>query len=257
MKQIMLKVQVAAVALAFIAGSSYASLRPVGDNVTLAELQGVFDSIGSTIDAVTDQTTEDAFLPTGAGNATAAYVATISWFRDDIEFGIYNLLDPSQKVKLFSQSLATPGDSVSLKFDEGNDYVVTLDTSDPFSPVVVDSSSYFLDFGFYAIATDNGEDFYSQDFLNVGSYARMLTYEGKGDLVTIGTVGTYPDNGHWYVALEAGAYGTGDPTGADYSDIVVQMESITPSDVVPEPATLGLFGLVSGGIYFARRFFIV
>jgi hypothetical protein len=28
-------------------------------------------------------------------------------------------------------------------------------------------------------------------------------------------------------------------------------------DVVPEPATLGLLGLISGGIYFARRFFVV
>jgi hypothetical protein len=246
-----------------VIGNVQGSLRPVGDSGTLVELQGAFDGIGSTIDAVNDQTTEDAFLPTGAGNASAAYVATVSWNWDELEFGIYNLLDPSEKVTLFSESVANPGDSVSLKFDEGNNYVVSLDTSDPFLPVVIDSADYFSDFGFYAIATTPSEGYlYSQDFLNYGNYARMLTYEGKGDLVSIGTVGTYPDNDHWYVAVEAGNYGTLDPTDVeglepgDYTDMVVQMESITPSDVVPEPASLGLLGLVTGRIYFARRFFI-
>ena len=262
----MLKVQVTAVALAlvFIAGNSYASPRPVGNSGTLAELQGVFGGIGSTIDAVNDQTEEDAFLPTGAGNASAAYVATVSWNWEELEFGIYNLLDPSQKVTLFNESVANPGDSVSLKFDEGNDIVVSWDTSNPLAPpVLIDSSTYFSDFGFYAIANTPSEGYlYSQDFLNYGSYARMLTYEGKGDLVSIGSVGTYPDIDHWYIAVEAGNYGTLDPTDVegpqpgDYTDMVVQMESITPSDVVPEPASVLLFACTGAGIAFVRRRFI-
>jgi hypothetical protein len=268
MKKEVLKVQMMAVAVAlalvFIAGNSYASLRPVGNSTTLSELQGVFDGIGSTIDAVNDQTTEDAFLPTGAGNASAAYIATVSWAWEELEFGIYNLLEPSQKVALFYESTSNPGDSVSLKFDEGNDYVVSLDTSDPFLPVVIDSSTYFSDFGFYAIATTPLEGYlYSQDFLNYGEYARMLTYEGKGDLVTIGSVGTYPDNGHWYIAVEAGNYGDRDPTDVngiepgDYTDMVVQLESIAPSDVVPEPASVLLMAGTAAGIAFVRRRFLI
>lgn len=264
MRGIILNVQVAVVALAllFMAGNSSASVRPVGNSGTLTELQGVFDGIGSTIDAVNDQTTEDAFLPTGAGNASAAYVATVSYFWTELEFGIYNLLDPSQKLTMFNYSVASPGDSVAIKFDEGNDLVVTLNTSDPLVPVVVDSTSYFMDFGFYAITYGvTGESpegyLYSQDFLNTGSYARMLTYEGKGDLVSIGSVGTYPDNGHWYVATEAGNYSGGDPTGGDFSDMVVQLESIAPSDVVPEPASVLLLTGTAAGIVFVRRRFLV
>jgi hypothetical protein len=32
--------------------------------------------------------------------------------------------------------------------------------------------------------------------------------------------------------------------------------AVLPGSVIPEPASIGLLGLVSGGIYFARRFFI-
>jgi len=255
----MLRVQVAvvALALAFIAGNSYASLRPVGDAVTLSEVQGVFDGIGSTIDAVLDQTTEDAFLPTGAGNSVASYVATVSFGWPNMEFGIYNLLDPSQKVKVFDSSAVAAGDSVVIAFDEGLNLVASVNFANPLAPVTIDSTSYFLDFGFYAITTDGEFSpdgyLYSQDFLNVGNYARMLTYQGKGDLVSIGDAGTYPDDHHWYVAVEGGAYYGSDPTGGDFSDMIVQLESITPSDVIPEPGSALLLASAAVGMAAVRR----
>jgi hypothetical protein len=246
-----------------LSGNVQGSLRPVGDNVTLSELQGVFDGIGSNIDAVNNQTTEDAFMPTGNGLASAGYVATVSYGWAELEFGIYNLLDTSQTVKLFDYSVATPGDSVALKFDAGNDLVYTVSLANPLNPVVIDSSTYFMDFGFYAITYgENGSSpdgsLYSQDFLNNGSYGRMLTYEGQGDLVSLDEgLSSYLDSDHWYVAAEAGAYYGADPTGGDFTDMVVQMESIAPSDVVPEPASVLLMASTAVGIAFARRRFAI
>ena len=85
----------------------------------------------------------------------------------------------------------------------------------------------------------------------------MLTYEGKGDLVTIGDAGTYPDQNHWYIATEAGAYYGSDPTVGDYTDMVVQMESITPSEVVPEPGSALLLASAAAGMAFVRRRFLI
>ncbi len=237
-------------------GSVQGALRPWGDSASLAELQGVFDGIGSTIDAVNDQTSEALFEPTGAGNSVAAYVATVSWGWSDLEFGIYSMNDPSQRVKLFNESTAALGDSVVLTFDEGLGLVASVDLSNPLDPVVIDQSDYFVEFGFYAIAYDGASvvegPLYSEDSLNPGGYARFLTYEAKGDDVTIGDAGTYNDINHWYVAAEGGNYDGTSTENADFNDMIVQMESITP---IPEPATLGLMGVFAGGICFSRRFF--
>jgi hypothetical protein len=235
----------------FTAGNVDASLsRPWGDSASLSELQYLFDGIGSTIDAVNDQSTEALFEPTGTGNSVASYVATISFEWPELEFGIYSMDDPNQRVPMFYESTATAGDSIVVQFDLGADYVrvVDLDTLS-----VLSSTNYFKEFGFYAITTTTSGTsgpFYSEDHLNPGGFAHFLTYEGKGDDVTIGTSGTYSDIDHWYVAVEGGT--ATDTTEEDFSDFVVQMESITP---IPEPASIGLIALMTGGIFFVRRFF--
>lgn len=234
--------------LVAVSGNVQGSLRPWGDAGSLSELQGVFDGIGSTMDAVNDQTTEALFEPTGVGNSTAAYVATVSWSAGDIDFGIYNMDNPNQQVSMFSYSLSpTPGESVVVQFDQGNDWVRVLDLV---SLTVYDSSTYFKEFGFYA--TSYSGTYFSEDNLNYESNAHFLTYEGKGDQVTIGSSGTYSDIDHWYVAAEVGSSGA--TTGSDFSDMVVQMESITP---IPEPSSIAMIGLVSGSALFIRKRFII
>lgn len=240
------------VALIALAGNVQGSLRPWGDAASLSGLQGVFDGIGSTIDVVNDQTAESLFEPTGTGNSVASYVATASWGWPELEFGIYNMDDPGQRVSMFFDSGASAGDSVVVQFDLGANYVRVVDLA---SLTVLSSTSYFKEFGFYALTTtDTGTagPYFSQDDLNTGGYAHFLTYEGKDDQVTIGSSGTYSDIDHWYIAVEAGT--TIDTTNSDFSDMVVQMESITP---IPEPATMGLISLFVGGLYFKRKFFPV
>lgn len=242
------------VALVALTGQSEASLRPYGDSVSLSDLQGAFNSIGSTIDVVNDQTSEDLFEPTGTGNSVASYVASVSWGWPELEFGIYNMNDPNQKVALFYESAAGAGDSVIVQFDQGADYVRTVDLS---TFTILSQTNYFKEFGFYSITYDGQGDvgagpYYTEDALNPGGFAHMLTYEGKGDQVTIGTSGTYSDIDHWYVAVEASP--TIDTTTSDFSDMIVQMESIT---AIPEPASLVLLAGMSSLMVFIRKRFVV
>ena len=61
------------------------------------------------------------------------------------------------------------------------------------------------------------------------------------------------DTGHYCLATEEGNIDA-TASDADFSDMVVQMESIIP---IPEPASLGLIGLFACGQWFKRRFFLV
>ena len=239
-----------AVALITLAVTAQGSVRPFGDAVTLSELQDVFTGIGSSIDAVNDQTTEALFEPTGTGNSVASYVATATWSAGDIDFGIYDMDAPNVQLSLFGYPSGTVGDSVVIQFNEGLDYVRVVDLG---SLAVIDSSNYyFKEFGFYVHAPQlSSTTYYSQDSLNPANLAHFLTYESKGDQVTIGNSGTYNDIDHWYIAAEAWT-STG-PADSDFTDMVVQMESITP---IPEPASLVLIGITTSSIVFIRRRFI-
>jgi hypothetical protein len=242
--------------LIIVASSTQGAIvRPYGSVASMSEVQGVFDSIGSTIDAFNDQSTEAFFEPTGTGSSVGSFVASVSWGPTsfDVEFGIYDLLNPSQTVAMFNWANApSPGATVVLEFDEGNNWVRSVDIDN--IALYDQSDYYFKDFGFYVSSDFGGGTWYSNDDLN-GGYARLLTYEGKGDTVTIGTEGTYNDTGHWYVAAEAGNYDDlgGDTSTGDFSDMIVQMESITPSDVVPEPGSVLLMTCATVGIVSVRR----
>jgi hypothetical protein len=232
------------VALITFAGNVQGSIRPYGSAGSLAELQtDVFYAIGATsIDVVSDQIAEMAFEPTSP-NVSSEYVATVSWSASDVDFGIYNLADASQKLTLFNYPAGSSGDTTLLQFNLLGGYVRSVDGQ---SLSVIDSTSFFGQFGFYATSVYG--TYYSEDDLNTGGIAHFLSYAGEGDVVTIGGHQPLNDIGHYYIASE---FTPGGPS-SDFTDMVVQLESILP---IPEPATLGLLGLISGGIYFSRRFF--
>ena len=226
--------------------------RPWGTSSSLSELQGAFDAIGSTIDAVDDQEAYAIFQSMGAGTSTAAYIATISWGWPDLEFGIYEYGNPDNKLELFSLSGTSVGDQVVIQFNEGLNTVRTVNLQ---TLAIVDQTTYFKEFGFYAITTtaitpgappDTAGPFYSEDSLNAGGYPRFLTYEGKGDMVEVNNMGMYNDAYHWYIATEAGT-AAGTTWSEDFSDFLVQFESIEP---VPAPTAilLGILGLSAVGI---------
>jgi hypothetical protein len=230
-----------------VAGNAAGALRPLGDAISMSELQNeVFNAIGATsIDALNDQIDKMVFEPSSP-IASSEYVATISWSASDIDFGIYNTADTAQKVTLFNYPAGSVGDTTTLQFNLAGNYVRSVNTD---TLTVIDSEPYFKEFGFYATSVYG--TFYSEDDLNTGSYAHFLTYAGEGDEVTIGSHDAYFDDGHYYVATEVTP---NDTTFADFTDIVVQMESIIP---IPEPGSLLLIGLSSASILWIRRWFVV
>ncbi len=229
--------------------------RPVGSASQLTEVQDVFDGIGSTINAYSDQSPYAIFRPQAGGNSSSTYIASISWTNDwqsyPLEFGLYEYGNTSNLLELFTFSTApTLGYSVSIKFTSTG--VTSFDTGG-----TIDTANPMNGFGFYVYAsTWTNTYYYSEDSLNSGGYPRHLIYEGLGENVTIpdgqGGSTTGLDDNHWYVASEAGYGASSSATGntipiSDFSDIVVMFESITP---VPVPAAviLGILGLSVAGL---------
>lgn len=245
----------------FVAGSAMAvtmNVRPFDPSTIgtgdLSALQAVFTGIGSSIDAVADQSAAAYFDPTGFGQSAAAFIAQVTWGLGNLEFGLYDLGDPTNMVTVIPGG-ATPLTTVTIHFDFVANTVTTRDTGGN----VIDSASFTSPFGFYTAYTDYTA--YSEDALNNGGEAQQLIYAAKGDDVSLpygAPILTLNDIAHWYVACEAldidnqtypNAYAEG---SYDFNDMVVMLESVEPSPV-PEPMTILFLGLGLLGLGMVRR----
>ncbi len=266
MKRMVLISLVVGLAAGSALGDMINTNRPIGDATSLSELQGVFTAVGSTIDAVGDQTKFAIFEAMAAGSSTVTYVATISYFFPGLEFGLYEYGNTDNRLKVldltetaYQSGVYDPalGAKVHLIFDATDQKVYSNLYIGGGLYSRVDEAPLFNTFGFYAIGdygqSGVGGPYFSEDSLNDQGNARFLVYEGKGDSITIPGSYAGSDAAHWYIAAEAGNYPAGASTFyGDFSDCVVLLESMTP---VPVPAAmlLGLLGLGTAGLKLRKR----
>lgn len=233
-------------------------IAPVGTDGAGTGLQDLLDGItqpGTTnhIDVYNDQTSPSAYWSIGAtGGSENTKMFQITANAGNINFGIFDPTDPGNYLSLFAPNAQT-GWSTTLKRQSGSgNYIVTYSDADGVNvgPQMTGHFGVNNLFGYYIKIGDIF--YYSDPLLNNGN-PYMVTLNGDNStkfcITGPDSCGTFLSN-EYILAWEDGNWATSD---LDYNDFVVMVESVHP---VPEPATLGMFGLgvlLLGGFAALRR----
>jgi hypothetical protein len=210
-------------------------VNPVGEGTDPSlSLQSLINARGNTLVNVdSDQFNNgaDTAWTSPSGFSPVSMVVEVAGSAAVNTFGIYNLADPSQKTEVFAGA-ATGGATTTI-----------------ISP--------YATFGFYLINNALNFTWYSDRSLN-GGQAHVVTYQGKGETLTLGDVGSPPagsvvwDSNTYLMAWEDQDLNNSD---LDYNDMVVLVSDIQP---VPDNfTTVGLLGMAIMGLILFQKVSVI
>ncbi|MEC4896097.1 MAG: DUF4114 domain-containing protein [Oscillatoria sp. PMC 1051.18] len=204
--------------------AEYGSYSLDGESKKLENLQiADYDNPAFTevVGDLNNQSAFEGFISTGSLTVDLLDNVAVNWNKN--KFGIYELGNADNKLELFDSATHGWWDA-PLTF----------------------SNLPFENFGFYIWSAGNeyeqADYFYSESALNPGGKDQFATYQDGDD---------------WIFAIEdIEVLGNDWWNDADYNDMIVRVSGIapgTPTETVPEPATLLGLSLVGGSFLLSRR----
>jgi hypothetical protein len=201
------------IALVAIAGSASAALRVPQVPVSDGSLQGYLNSVGESINVLTDQNSAQRWASTVSNNSTFTIQVELGSFAPSNSIGIYNAALAAPPLYQVFPGAATAGWFAVASFRTSPVRVIVnlFDASAALQGSTVYLGADRNDFGFYL--SGPGGTFYTQDARNPGAAAYALTFAGTG-----------LNSGSWWLAFE-------DLNDFNYSDAVLFLESVNPTPV--------------------------
>jgi hypothetical protein len=214
---------VGSIALLAFAGSASAALRSPQVVINTGSLQGYLNSVGESINVLTDQQNIQRWLATVSNNSTFTLQVELAGNAAGNTYGLYNASFAVPPLYQCFPGSATSGYYCVASFRTAPTRLIVslFDNNAAF----LGSTTYLAgppdrnDFGFY-LQQPPGFDqvFYSQDARNPGGIAQMVTYGGTGI-----------NSGSWWLCMEDLDAAQG--SDRDFDDAVLFLESINPTPV--------------------------
>lgn len=191
---------------------------------------------GPNIDVVNDQSPYAQFTNEGSGGALATFVIELTGSAATNEFGIYDTVNPTIRARIFAGANGA-GNQALVSFMANGDVKVNG------TVVASGFSASPFNFGFYIDVNATGNTYYTEDDLNPSGGAQALVYQGNDQThiqIPGYAEGVFSSN-EFIIAFEDLLFANSD---ADFDDLVVLVESITP---IPAPGAL-LLGVMGVGL---------
>ncbi|HEY6193823.1 MAG TPA: hypothetical protein VI504_02185 [Candidatus Eisenbacteria bacterium] len=205
------------IALAAVAGTASAALRSPQVPVAGGTLQGYLNSVGESINVLTDQQAIFEWASTVSSNSTFTIQVELSGNAGANTIGLYNASAVAPPLYLVFPGVATNGWFAVASFRTSPTRVVVnlFDNNANLVGNVTYLGADRNDFGFYLQGP--GGLFFTQDPRNPGGDPQALTYAGTGQ-----------NSGSWWLCWEDAPFVPGQ---SDFDDAVLFLESVNPTPV--------------------------
>ena len=177
-------------------------------------LQTYLNSVGETLNTLTQQLDLQTWQGTPLGASTFTIMVEIAGYAGQNTIGIYNAGQASPSMFQVFPGAATRGWYATCAFSSGGHLAVSLyDNAHALQGTTNYVGADQNNFGFYLQGP--GGTFYSQDYRNPGGKPQILTYVGTGQYL-----------GQWWECFEDLPYASSD---VDFQDSILLLQAIAPT----------------------------